>query len=119
MKNRIENNNEAKWKLAGAIQDMWHYATVIVPINGAESTFLSQREYRGLPGLIHAYESLFSKVAGWQISELPAFESLDLISPEYINTTGELRHQVRKIFKAIETVADANNIDGYTGTYKS
>lgn len=118
MKNNIITDKSLRFSLAVALQDAWHYATLIVPIKGAESTFAGACDYRGLPGMIHAYNNLFRLACVWQREELPAFNTLELVHPENINTTGELRHQTRIIFKAVERIADANGIDAYNGTFK-
>lgn len=107
-------NRLSRLALAADLQDAWHYATFICPVPGSESTFTGSREYRGIGGLARAYQDLTSKIYALEYN-FPAFLNLQMRDAEDFNTVAELRQQVRKIFKAVLIVAEANNIDAYAG----
>lgn len=105
--------------LAGALQDMWHYAALIKPpADGRESTFKGDRYYLGLQGKLRAYESLCNKVAAFQVDELPAFLDVVIRDASQFETVAELVEQTGYIIHAINLVCQANGIDGFTGERK-
>lgn len=119
-KNKFNSNGpETINHLAGAIQDMWHYAALIKPPpDGRISTFVGAREYNGVIGMCKAYEALISKIAAWQMEYLPDFCELDLKENSEITTIAQMIEQVGYYITAINAVALANNIDGYSGNFK-
>lgn len=105
--------------LAGALQDMWHYAALIKPpADGRRSTFDGSRPYVGLIGKLRAYEALRNTISAWQIECLPAFCDVQLLDVDQVNTVVELEEQTGYAIHAINAVAVANHIDAYSGTVK-
>lgn len=118
MKNKLNDNLVTVGRLAGAIQDMYHYVIIIIPGNGHWSTFEGEREYMGLAGRFRAYSDLKAKVETLMLDSLPAFCELNLPEIENIASVDQLVAAGKEAMRAIIQVASENNIDPHSGELK-
>lgn len=101
--------------LAGRLQDAWHYAALVAPMD-FESAFVGDRSLAGLKGKCLAYDELIAKLESLCFDCFPAITGLTIVESSYIQTVAQMEQLIEQRYRpALLAIAQANWIDPYSG----